>query len=213
MAGHPSTYEPKYAAAKWMDQRLPIIRMGADFMTFPSPRNLNYWYTFGGILALCLVVQILSGVILAMHYVADVDKAFASVQRIRRDVPFGWLLQSMHAVGASMFFLAVYMHMYKAPREVIWILGCAIYLVMMATAFLGYTLPWGQMSFWGATVITGFFGAIPVVGQSLQEWLLGGFSVDNPTLLHGQRCLCDCCVLSDFCNLPLLSSRCPRPCG
>ena len=142
----PSTYEPKYAAAKWMDQRLPIIRMGADFMTFPSPRNLNYWYTFGGILALCLVVQILSGVILAMHYVADVDKAFASVQRIRRDVPFGWLLQSMHAVGASMFFLAVYMHMfrglyygsYKAPREVIWILGCAIYLVMMATAFLGY---------------------------------------------------------------------------
>ena len=125
-----------------------------------------------------------------MHYVADVDKAFASVQRIRRDVPFGWLLQSMHAVGASMFFLAVYMHMfrglyygsYKAPREVIWILGCAIYLVMMATAFLGYTLPWGQMSFWGATVITGFFGAVPVVGESLQEWLLGGYSVDNATL-------------------------------
>ena len=115
MAGHPSTYEPKYAATKWMDQRLPIIRMGADFMTFPSPRNLNYWYTFGGILALCLVVQILSGVILAMHYVADVDKAFASVQRIRRDVPFGWLLQSMHAVGASMFFLAVYMHMFRGP--------------------------------------------------------------------------------------------------
>ncbi len=190
MSGHPSTYEPKYAAAKWMDQRLPIIRMGADFMTFPSPRNLNYWYTFGGILALCLVVQILSGVILAMHYVADVDKAFASVQRIRRDVPFGWLLQSMHAVGASMFFLAVYMHMfrglyygsYKAPREVIWILGCAIYLAMMATAFLGYTLPWGQMSFWGATVITGFFGAVPVVGESLQQWLLGGYSVDNATL-------------------------------
>jgi len=157
--------------------------MGADFMTFPSPRNLNYWYTFGGILALCLVVQILSGVILAMHYVADVDKAFASVQRIRRDVPFGWLLQSMHAVGASMFFLAVYMHMfrglyygsYKAPREVIWILGCAIYLVMMATAFLGYTLPWGQMSFWGATVITGFFSAVPIVGESLQQWLLGGY--------------------------------------
>jgi len=109
-----------------------------------------------------------------MHYVADVDKAFASVQRIRRDVPFGWLLQSMHAVGASMFFLAVYMHMfrglyygsYKAPREVIWIIGCAIYLVMMATAFLGYTLPWGQMSFWGATVITGFFGAVPVVDNA-----------------------------------------------
>ena len=125
-----------------------------------------------------------------MHYVPHVDLAFDSVQRIRRDVPFGWLLQPMHAVGASMFFLAVYVHMfrglyygsYKAPRELLWIIGCAIYLAMMATAFLGYTLPWGQMSFWGATVITGFFGAVPVVGQSLQEWLLGGYSVDNATL-------------------------------
>ena len=190
MAGHPSTYEPKYAATRWLDQRLPIIRMSADFMVFPSPRNLNYWWTFGGILALCLVAQIITGIILAMHYVPHVDLAFDSVQRIRRDVPFGWLLQPMHAVGASMFFLAVYVHMfrglyygsYKAPRELLWIIGCAIYLAMMATAFLGYTLPWGQMSFWGATVITGFFGAVPVVGQSLQEWLLGGYSVDNATL-------------------------------
>ena len=186
----PSTYEPKYAAAKWMDKRLPIIRMSVDFMGFPSPRNLNYWYAFGGILTLCLMSQIITGIILAMHYTPSVDAAFDSVQRIKRDVPFGWLLQSMHAVGASMFFLAVYIHMfrglyygsYKAPRELLWIIGCLIYLAMMATGFLGYTLPWGQMSFWGATVITGFFGAIPVVGESLQQWLLGGYSVGNPTL-------------------------------
>ncbi len=189
MAGH-STYEPKGNIARWMDARLPIVRMGADFMTFPTPRNLNYWWTFGGILMLCLMIQIISGVILGMHYVAHIDHAFDSVQRIRRDVPYGWLIQSTHAVGASMFFLAVYMHIfralyygsYKAPREVLWIIGCLIYLVMMATAFLGYTLPWGQMSFWGATVITGFFGAVPVVGQGLQEWLLGGYAVDNATL-------------------------------
>ena len=189
MSGH-STYEPKYAAAKWMDKRLPIIRMGVDFMGFPSPRNLNYWYAFGGILTLCLMSQIITGIILAMHYTPSVEEAFNSVERIKRDVPFGWLLQSMHAVGASMFFLAVYIHMfrgmfygsYKAPRELLWIIGCAIYLAMMATGFLGYTLVWGQMSFWGATVITGFFGAIPMVGESLQQWLLGGYSVGNPTL-------------------------------
>lgn len=189
MSGH-STYEPKFAIGRWMDQRLPVVRMGADFMAMPTPRNLNYWWTFGGILMLCLVIQIVSGIILGMHYVAHVDFAFDSVQRIRRDVPYGWLMQSTHAVGASMFFLAVYMHIfralyygsYKAPREVLWIIGCLIYLVMMATAFLGYTLPWGQMSFWGATVITGFFGAVPVVGESLQQWLLGGYAVDNATL-------------------------------
>jgi ubiquinol-cytochrome c reductase cytochrome b subunit len=164
--------------------------MGVDFMAFPSPRNLNYWYAFGAILSMCLIVQILSGVVLAMHYTPTVEGAFDSVQRIKRDVPYGWLIQSMHATGASMFFLAVYIHMfrglfygsYKAPRELVWIIGCVIYLIMMATGFLGYTLPWGQMSFWGATVITGFFGAIPVVGESLQQWLLGGYSVGNPTL-------------------------------
>ena len=190
MSGHPSTYEPKYAASRWLDKRLPIIRMGADFMNYPSPRNLNYWYAFGAILTLCLVSQILTGIIMTMHYSPTVDGAFDSVQRLKRDVPYGWLLQSMHAVGASMFFLAVYIHMfrglyygsYKAPREVVWIIGCVIYLIMMATGFLGYTLPWGQMSFWGATVITGFFGAIPVVGEGLQQWLLGGYAVGEPTL-------------------------------
>jgi len=186
----PSTYEPKYAATRWLDQRLPILRMSSDFMAFPSPRNLNYWYAFGAILTMCLIVQIISGVVLAMHYTPTVEGAFDSIQRIKRDVPYGWLIQSMHATGASMFFLAVYIHMfrgmfygsYKAPRELVWIIGCVIYLIMMATGFLGYTLPWGQMSFWGATVITGFFGAIPVVGESLQQWLLGGYSVGNPTL-------------------------------
>ena len=186
----PSTYEPKYAAERWLDKRLPIVRFGVDFMAFPSPRNLNYWYAFGGILSMILVLQIITGIILAMHYTPDVNLAFDSVQRIRRDVQFGWLIQPMHAVGASMFFLAVYVHMfrgmyygsYKNPRELLWIIGCMIYLVMMATGFLGYTLPWGQMSFWGATVITGFFGAIPVVGESLQQWLLGGYSVSSPTL-------------------------------
>jgi len=189
MSGH-STYEPKYAAERWLDKRLPIVRFGVDFMAFPSPRNLNYWYAFGGILTVCLMAQLITGIILAMHYTPDVNLAFDSVQRIKRDVPFGWLLQPMHAVGASMFFLAVYIHMfrgmfygsYKNPRELLWIIGCLIYLVMMATGFLGYTLPWGQMSFWGATVITGFFGAIPVVGESLQQWLLGGYSIGNPTL-------------------------------
>ncbi|MBY0448930.1 MAG: cytochrome b N-terminal domain-containing protein, partial [Hyphomonadaceae bacterium] len=173
------------------DKRLPIIRLAYDsFVAFPTPRNLNYWYTFGGILALCLVSQIVSGVVLAMHYTAHVDYAFASVQRIERDVPFGWLIQNIHSVGASMFFLAVYIHMlrglyygsYKAPREVLWIIGVVIYLLMMATAFMGYVLPWGQMSFWGATVITNLFSAIPVIGESVKLWLTGSFAIDNATL-------------------------------
>jgi len=186
----PSTYEPKLAITKWMDSRLPIIRMGADMMDFPTPKNINYWWTFGGILAICLVVQIITGIVLAMHYVPHVDMAFASIQRIDRDVPFGWLLQNIHSVGASMFFIAVYIHMfrglyygsYKAPREILWILGVIIYLLMMATGFLGYTLPWGQMSFWGATVITNLFAAFDGGTGLITNWLWGGFSVDNPTL-------------------------------
>src|SRR5205085_2959327 len=154
-----------------MDMRLPIIRMAHDTaLTFPTPKNLNYWWTFGGILALMLVLQIVTGIVLVMHYVPNVDLAFASVERIMRDVNYGWLIRYMHANGASMFFLAVYIHMfrglyygsYKAPRELIWIIGVLIYLLMMATAFFGYVLPWGQMSFWGATVITNLFSAIPV---------------------------------------------------
>ena len=186
-----STYKPSTGFEKWLDERLPIVRLGWDsFVDFPTPRNLNYWYTFGGILSVCLVVQILTGIVLAMHYVPHVDMAFASVERIDRDVNFGWLLRNIHAVGASMFFLAVYMHIfrglyygsYKAPRELLWILGVVIYLLMMAAAFLGYVLPWGQMSFWGATVITELFGALPLIGEPVTQWLWGGFSVGNATL-------------------------------
>lgn len=191
MSGHESTYEPKSGFTKWLDSRLPIVRLAHDsFVDFPTPKNLNYWYTFGAILAICLVIQIITGVVLAMHYTATVDQAFASVERIMRDVPFGWLLRNLHMTGASMFFLAVYIHMfrglyygsYKAPREVLWILGCIIFLLMMATAFLGYMLPWGQMSLHGANVIIGLFGAIPLVGESIQSWLMGGPSVGNQTL-------------------------------
>ncbi len=187
----PSTYEPKSGFTRWLDKRLPILRLAHDsLVAYPTPRNLNYWWTFGAMLSLCLVVQIVTGVVLAMHYIPHIDHAFDSIQRIKRDVPWGWLLQPMHAVGASMFFLAVYVHMfrglyygsYKAPREVLWILGCLIYALMVATGFLGYTLPWGQMSYWGATVITSILGAIPFVGEALQTWIAGGAAVDQATL-------------------------------
>jgi ubiquinol-cytochrome c reductase cytochrome b subunit len=159
-------------------------------LTFPTPRNLNFWYTFGGILTFCLGVQIITGIVLAMHYVANAGLAFDSVEKIMRDVNYGWLIRYVHANGASMFFLAVYIHMfrgiyygsYKAPREIIWILGVLIYLLMTATAFFGYVLPWGQMSFWGATVITNLFSAIPVIGPGIATWLWGDFAVGDATL-------------------------------
>jgi ubiquinol-cytochrome c reductase cytochrome b subunit len=188
---HESTYKPGSRTAKWWDDRLPVMRlMHGQFVDFPTPRNLNYLWTFGGILTFCLAVQIVTGIVLAMHYVPSAEGAFDSVERIRRDVNYGWLIRSIHAVGASMFFFAVYVHIfrgmyygsYKAPREVLWIIGVLIYLVMMATAFLGYTLPWGQMSFWGATVITNFFSAIPWVGNTVVTWLWGGYSVTGATL-------------------------------
>lgn len=191
MSDHKSTYVPKSGFEKWLDQRLPVVRLAYDsFVDFPTPKNLNYWYTFGGILAFCLATQILTGVVLAMHYTPTVDLAFDAVERIKRDVPYGWLIASIHANGASMFFLAVYIHMirglyygsYKEPREVLWVLGCVIFLLMIATAFLGYMLPWGQMSYHGANVITGLFGAIPIVGEPIQTWLLGGPSIGNQTL-------------------------------
>jgi ubiquinol-cytochrome c reductase cytochrome b subunit len=190
MSGHPSTYNPSSGFEKWLDKRLPIVRFNADFMDFPTPKNLNYWWTFGAILVVCLVIQIITGVVLAMHYTPHVDYAFASVEHIMRDVNYGWLMRYIHSNGASMFFIAVYIHMlrglyygsYKAPREMSWILGVIIFLLMMATAFMGYVLPWGQMSYWGATVITNLFSAIPLVGESIRTLLWGGFSVDNPTL-------------------------------
>src|SRR6056300_584110 len=186
-----STYNPGNGFTKWMDTRLPILRLAHDsFVDYPTPKNLNYWWTFGGILTFCLMTQIVTGIILAMHYTPHVDLAFNSVEHIMRNVNYGWLIRYIHANGASMFFLAVYIHMfrgmyygsYKAPREVLWILGVIIYLLMMAAAFMGYVLPWGQMSLWGSTVITNLFGAIPLVGENIAIWLWGGFSVDNPTL-------------------------------
>ncbi|MDO9200935.1 MAG: cytochrome b N-terminal domain-containing protein [Hydrogenophaga sp.] len=190
MSDHESTYVPKTGVEKWLDTRLPIVRFGADYMALPTPRNLNYWWTFGGILALCLVIQIATGVILAMHYVPNTEMAFASVERIMRDVNGGDIIRYTHANGASMFFIAVYLHMlrglyygsYKAPREMIWIIGCLIFFLMIATAFLGYVLPWGQMSYWGAEVITNLIGAIPVVGEPILIWLRGGPAIDNATL-------------------------------
>ncbi|WP_305987353.1 cytochrome b/b6 [Roseibium sp. MMSF_3544] len=190
MAGH-SNYVPQSAAAKWLESRLPVISlMRGSFVDFPTPKNLNYWWTFGGILFFVLIAQILTGIVLVMHYTPSTDAAFDSVEHIMRDVNFGWLLRYLHSNGASMFFIAVYIHIfrglyygsYKAPREISWILGVIIFLIMMGTAFMGYVLPWGQMSFWGATVITNLFSAIPLVGEAIVTWLWGGFAVDNPTL-------------------------------
>src|SRR4029453_18466854 len=165
MSGH-SSYEPSTGLEKWVDAPLPLPRMVYDsFVAYPVPRNLNYAYTFGGILAFMLVSQIVTGVVLAMHYTPHISLAFQSVEGIMRDVNSGWLLRYLHSNGASMFFIAVYIHIfrglyygsYKAPREVLWMIGVLILLAMMATAFMGYVLPWGQMSFWGATVITNLF--------------------------------------------------------
>jgi len=183
-------YAPKSKIGKWFNDRLPLLSLANHLAEYPTPKNLNYWWTFGGILTFCLITQIVTGVILAMHYVAHADLAFASVEHIMRDVNYGWLIRYVHANGASMFFLAVYIHIfralyygsYKSPREVIWIIGMIIYFLMMMAAFMGYVLPWGQMSFWGATVITNLFSAIPFFGESITNWLWGGYAVDNPTL-------------------------------
>ncbi|MCT8971931.1 MULTISPECIES: cytochrome b [Microbaculum] len=190
MSGH-STVHYKNPVVRWIDTRLPIIStMQVNAMDFPTPKNLNYFWTFGGILTLFLAIQIVTGIVLAMHYTANVGLAFNSVEHIMRDVNYGWLIRYMHANGASFFFIAVYIHIfrglyygsYKAPRELLWMIGVVILLIMMATAFMGYVLPWGQMSFWGATVITNLFSAIPLVGPTIVEWLWGGFAVGNPTL-------------------------------
>ena len=175
----------------WIDRRLPIFTMMQhDLVDYPTPKNLNYWWNFGSLAGIVLVIMIATGVVLAMQYTPHVNHAFESVERIMRDVNYGWLLRYLHMNGASMFFIVVYIHMfrglyygsYKAPRELLWIIGVFILLAMMATAFMGYVLPWGQMSFWGATVITNLFSAIPLVGEYIVTWLWGGFSVDNATL-------------------------------
>ncbi|MDX2072796.1 MAG: cytochrome b/b6 [Alphaproteobacteria bacterium] len=190
MAKKPAPQAP--GVKGWIEYRLPVFSFLNNSLgnNYPAPRNLNYWWNFGSIAGICLVLQIMTGLFLSMHYAPHVTLAFDSVEHIMRDVNYGWLLRYMHAVGASMFFVVVYIHIcrglyygsYKSPREILWWLGLVIFLLMMATGFLGYVLPWGQMSFWGATVITNLFSAIPVVGESIVHWLWGGFSVDNPTL-------------------------------
>ena len=176
---------------RWIDQRMPIFTMmHHETAGYPTPKNFNYWWNFGSLAMAVLVIMIATGIVLAMQYTAHTSMAFDSVERIMRDVNYGWLLRYLHMNGGSMFFIVVYIHMfrglyygsYKAPRELLWMIGVLILLAMMATAFMGYVLPWGQMSFWGATVITNLFSAIPLVGESIVTWLWGGFSVDNPTL-------------------------------
>ncbi|MGV3553716.1 MAG: cytochrome b [Croceibacterium sp.] len=185
-------YEPKAPFMRWIDEKLPLPRLvyNAVGAGYPVPRNLNYMWNFGVLAGFCLMVQIITGVILAMHYGGNAGVAFNSVEHIMRDVNWGWLMRYAHANGASAFFAVIYLHIfrgffyssYKAPREMVWLLGVVIFLLMMATAFMGYVLPWGQMSFWASKVITGLFGAIPLVGEPLQIWLLGGYAPDNATL-------------------------------
>jgi ubiquinol-cytochrome c reductase cytochrome b subunit len=176
---------------EWVDSRLPVFTlMQKEYGVFPTPKNFNYFWNFGAIAMVMLIIMIVTGIVLAMNYATTADDAFDSVERIMRDVNHGWLLRYLHANGASFFFIAVYIHIfrgmyygsYKQPRELLWMLGVLIFLLMMATAFMGYVLPWGQMSFWGATVITNLFSAVPLVGDSIVTLLWGGFSVDNPTL-------------------------------
>ncbi len=183
-------FTPKSKFGKWFNDRLPLLTLRNHLTEYPTPKNLNYWWTFGAILTFCLIAQIITGIILAMHYVATSGLAFESVEHIMRDVNYGWLIRYFHANGSSMFFLAVYIHIFrslyygshKSPRELIWVIGMIIYFLMMMTAFMGYVLPWGQMSFWAATVITNLFSAVPFIGDIITNWLWGGFAVDSPTL-------------------------------
>jgi len=175
----------------WIEHRIPFFSFAKEHLIhYATPKNLNYFWNMGSLAGITLVIMILSGIFLAAEYVPHTDHAFASVERIMREVNGGWIIRYLHMNGASMFFIVIYIHIfrglyygsYKAPRELLWLLGVVILLLMMATAFMGYVLPWGQMSFWGATVITNLFSAVPVFGESIVEFLWGGYSVDNPTL-------------------------------
>ncbi len=186
-----SDFKTNNKVVAWIEERLPIFSMiQHSAIDYPTPRNLNYWWNFGSLAAVMLIIMILTGIFLVMNYTPHVTLAFDSVERIMRDVNYGWLIRYLHSNGASMFFILVYIHIlrgmyygsYKAPRELLWFIGLAIYLVMMGTGFMGYVLPWGQLSLWGATVITNMFSAVPLVGDMVVTLLWGGFSVDNPTL-------------------------------
>ena len=187
-----SGFQTNNPVIKWIEYRLPIFSFIDHSVGtgYPAPKNLSYWWNFGSLAGFALVIMLLTGIMLAMQYTAHVDYAFDSVERIMRDVNYGWLLRYVHMNGASFFFIVVYIHVfrglyygsYKSPRELLWILGVVILIAMMATAFMGYVLPWGQMSFWAAKVLTNLFSAIPLIGENIVIWLWGGYSVDNPTL-------------------------------
>jgi ubiquinol-cytochrome c reductase cytochrome b subunit len=175
----------------WIDDRFPLTKMWNEHLAeYYAPKNFNFWYFFGSLALLVLVIQIVSGIFLTMHYKPDGELAFASVEYIMRDVPYGWLIRYIHSTGATAFFIVVYLHMfrgliygsYKNPRELIWLFGMFIYLVLMAEAFMGYLLPWGQMSYWGAQVIISLFSAIPVIGDDLTLWIRGDFVISDATL-------------------------------
>jgi ubiquinol-cytochrome c reductase cytochrome b subunit len=179
------------APLTWIDSRFPLISMWkAHAAEYYAPRNFNFWYYFGSLALLVLVIQIVTGIFLTMHYKPSAAEAFASVEYIMRDVPGGWILRYAHSTGASLFFIVVYLHMfrglmygsYRRPRELLWIIGVLIYLAMMAEAFFGYLLPWGQMSYWGAQVIINLFGTIPVFGEALAVWIRGDYNVSDATL-------------------------------
>jgi ubiquinol-cytochrome c reductase cytochrome b subunit len=175
----------------WVDNRFPLTKLYKDHLSeYYASKNLNFWYVFGALSLLVLVIQIVTGIFLVMHYKPDAMLAFASVEYIMRDVPWGWLIRYMHSTGASAFFVVVYLHMfrgliygsYRKPRELVWIFGCAIFLCLMAEAFMGYLLPWGQMSYWGAQVIVNLFSAIPFIGPDLALLIRGDFVVGDATL-------------------------------
>jgi len=175
----------------WIDERFPATKMWNDHLAkYYTPKNFNFWYFFGSLALMVLVIQIISGIFLTMHYKPDGAMAFASVEYIMRDVPYGWLIRYIHSTGATAFFVVVYLHMlrglmygsYKKPRELIWLFGMFIYLALMAEAFMGYLLPWGQMSYWGAQVIISLFSAIPVIGDDLTLWIRGDFVIGDATL-------------------------------
>ncbi len=175
----------------WIDDRFPLTQVWEEHMAkYYAPSNFNFWYFFGSLAILMLVMQIVTGIFLTMHYKPDAELAFASVEYIMRDVPWGWLMRYLHAIGASMFFIVIYLHMfraliygsYRAPRELIWIFGMVIFIALMAESFMGYLLPWGNMSFWGAQVIISLFGAIPYIGDGLVEWLRGDYVISDATL-------------------------------
>ncbi|MEO6366815.1 MAG: cytochrome bc complex cytochrome b subunit, partial [Steroidobacteraceae bacterium] len=191
MAGSNEALPVRTGFLGWLNKRLPVDQFMRDQLTgYFAPKNFNFWYYFGVLSLLALVIQLVTGIFLTMHYKVGEATAFDSIEYIMREVPFGWLLRYMHSTGASFFFIVVYLHMfraflygsYKAPRELLWLFGMVVYLALMAEAFMGYVLPWGNMSFWGAQVIVNIFGTIPVVGPGLVEWIRGDYGIADATL-------------------------------